>query len=147
MSMTEVSGSSVERTDDAPLLTEQGKTSIADSVVEKIAGLAARQVSGVHQMGGKAGRAFGALKSALPVGSDEPSPSQGVKVEVGEREAAVDLDLIVEYGISIVDVSEAVRRNVIREVERMTGLKVTEVNIAVNDVFTGETTPEEPRVQ
>ena len=98
-------------------------------------------------MGGRTGRAMGALRSAIPVGSDEPSPSQGVKVEVGEREAAVDLDLIVEYGVSIVDVSEAVRQNVIRQVERMTGLSVTEVNISVNDVFTGETETEEPRVQ
>lgn len=140
-------GSSVESSDDAPLVTHQGRTSIADSVVEKIAGLAARQVSGVHQMGGRTGRAMGALRSAIPVGSDEPSPSQGVKVEVGEREAAIDLDLIVEYGVSIVDVSEAVRQNVIRQVERMTGLSVTEVNIAVNDVFTGEAETDEPRVQ
>jgi uncharacterized alkaline shock family protein YloU len=141
------SGSEVERSQGGALQTEHGKTSIADSVVEKIAGLAARQVSGVHQMGGRTGRAFGVLKAAVPVGSDEPSPSQGVKVEVGEREAAVDLDLVVEYGVSIVDVSQSVRQNVIRQVEMMTGLGVTEVNISVNDVFTGDTQPEEPRVQ
>jgi uncharacterized alkaline shock family protein YloU len=147
MSMAQMGGSDVVERSETPLVTDQGKTSIADSVVEKIAGLSARQVSGVYAMGGRAGKALGALKSALPVGSDEPSPSRGVKVEVGEREAAVDLDLIVEYGVAIVDVSDAVRRNVIREVERMTGLQVTEVNIAVNDVFTGDTSPEEPRVQ
>jgi uncharacterized alkaline shock family protein YloU len=57
-----------------------------------------------------------------------------VQVEVGEKQAAVDLDIIVEYGASIVDLARAVRRNVITAVERMTGLEVIEVNIAVNDI-------------
>ena len=57
-----------------------------------------------------------------------------MKVEVGERQAAVDLDVVVEYGVSIVDVAGAVRTNVIGAVERMTGLEVVEVNIAVDDV-------------
>lgn len=127
--------------------TEQGKTSIADSVVEKIAGLAARQVSGVHKMGSGASRAFGALREKLPVGDSSPSPTQGVSVDVGEREAAVDLDVVVEYGVSIVDLSQAIRRNVISQVEGMTGLAVTEVNISVADVYLGETDEEEPRVQ
>jgi uncharacterized alkaline shock family protein YloU len=60
---------------------------------------------------------------------------QGVGVEVGERQAAVDLDVVVDYGASIVDVAGAVRRNVIGRVEAMTGLEVTEVNITVDDVF------------
>ena len=137
------------RTGGTQLMTDQGRTSIADSVVEKIAGLAARSVSGVYQMGGRTGRAFTAIKSALPVGSDQPSPSQGVKVEVGERQAAVDLDIIVEYGLPIADVAQAVRQNVIRQVQTMTGLEVTEVNVSVNDVYTGgdEQQQEAPRVQ
>jgi len=57
-----------------------------------------------------------------------------VQVEVGEKQAAVDLDIIVEYGASIVDLARAVRRNVVMAVERMTGLEVIEVNIAVNDI-------------
>ncbi len=129
------------------LVTAQGKTSIADSVVSKIAGVAAREVSGVHEMGRGAARAFGSLKEKLPVGGG-PSVTQGVSVEVGERQAAIDIDLVVEYGVSIPDVSQAVRNNVIQRIERMTGLEVTEVNISVDDVYLGDDTePEPPRVQ
>jgi uncharacterized alkaline shock family protein YloU len=132
------------------LVSDQGRTSIADSVVLKIAGVAAREVAGVHAMGSGGARAFGALKDKLP-GSSGPSPTQGVTVEVGERQAAIDIDLVVEYGVSIPDVSQAVRRNVIQRVERMTGLEVTEVNLSVDDVYLGgddeEQEPEPSRVQ
>jgi uncharacterized alkaline shock family protein YloU len=131
--------------DDSQLQTEHGKTSIADSVVTKIAGVATREISGVHDMGTGGARMFGAIKSKLPVGSDVPSPNRGVSVEVGERQAAVDLDVVVDYGVSIVDVAEAIRGNVIQRVETMTGLEVTEVNISIDDVWLGEA--EEPRVQ
>ena len=57
-----------------------------------------------------------------------------MSVEVGERQAAVDLALVVEYGVSIIDLTAAVRRNVLNSVERMTGLEVTEVNITVDDI-------------
>lgn len=130
------------------LVTGQGKTSIADSVVEKIAGVAAREVSGVHEMGRGAARAFGTIKEKLPMGGNGPNVTQGVKVEVGERQAAIDIDLVVDYGVSIPDVAQSVRDNVIQRIERMTGLQVTEVNISVDDVFLGEdTAPEPPRVQ
>ena len=130
------------------LVGPQGRTSIADSVVAKIAGIAAREIAGVHQMGSGAARAFGSLKERLPVGAGTPSPTQGVRVEVGERQSAIDLDLVADYGVSIPDVAESVRRNVIERVQRMTGLEVTEVNIAVDDVFLGDDSePEEPRVQ
>jgi uncharacterized alkaline shock family protein YloU len=129
------------------LVTGQGKTSIADSVVSKIAGVAAREVSGVHEMGRGAARAFGTIKEKLP-GTSGPSVTQGVTVEVGERQAAIDIDLVVEYGVSIPDVSQSVRDNVIQRVERMTGLQVTEVNISVDDVYLGDDSePEPPRVQ
>jgi uncharacterized alkaline shock family protein YloU len=116
------------------LVTEQGRTSIADSVVAKIAGVAAREISGVHAMGGGTSRAFGAIREAVGT----PSASQGVSVEVGERQAAIDLTLVVEYGASIVDLAEGVRSNVINRTERMTGLEVTEVNIAIDDVYLGD---------
>ncbi|HEV3362825.1 MAG TPA: Asp23/Gls24 family envelope stress response protein [Acidimicrobiia bacterium] len=125
------------------LQTEHGTTTVADSVVAKIAGIAAREVSGVHAMGTGAARAFGALKEMLPIGSDEPAPTQGVMVEVGEKEAAVDLDLVVEYGVSIPELAKAVRNNVIQRVQRMTGLTVTEVNIAVDDIWLGDDTKDE----
>jgi uncharacterized alkaline shock family protein YloU len=117
-----------------PIPSTQGSTSIADTVVSKIAGLATREVSGVHALGGGGGaaRAFGALRERIPGAT--ASASQGVSVEVGERQAAVDLQILVDYGVSIADLSRSVRRNVITAVEQMTGLEVVEVNITVSDV-------------
>ena len=109
------------------LQTSKGNTTIADSVVQKIAGVSAREVSGVYALGGGAARTIGAIRERIP-GSSQ-SVGQGVAVEVGERQAAIDLDLVTEYGLSIVDLSRAVRRNVIEAVEGMTGLEVTEVNV------------------
>ncbi|MFP3900355.1 MAG: Asp23/Gls24 family envelope stress response protein [Acidimicrobiia bacterium] len=132
----------------AQLETDHGRTSIADTVVAKVAGIACREVPGVHDMGVSVSRAFGALKERMPVGGSEPSPTQGVHVEVGERQAAVDLDIVVEYGASIVDVAQSIRQNVIGRIEGMTGLEVPEVNVSVDDVYLGESEPEaEPRVQ
>jgi len=136
------------------LVTEQGKTTIANTVVAKIAGIAAGEVSGVHSLGGGAARAVGALRERIPGG--RTNHSQGVSVEVGERQAAVDVQLVAEYGVSITDLAQGIRRNVISSVERMTGLEVTEVNIEVQDVFLesaedqddqSNTQPSEPRVQ
>lgn len=115
------------------LVTDDGSTSIADTVVSKIAGLAAREIPGVQSMGTGMARRMGQLKSL--VGGANGALAQGVSVEVGEREAAVDLDIVTWYGQSIVDVTEAVRANVIERIETMTGLKVVEVNINVGDVF------------
>lgn len=120
-------------TPDTALVTAHGKTSIADTVVEKIAGIAAREVRGVHKLGGSASRAFGAVRERIPGG--RPSLGAGVSVEVGERQAAVDLDVVIEYGVEIGEVSKAVRRNVINAIEKMTALEVTEVNISVNDIY------------
>ncbi|MFF3439877.1 Asp23/Gls24 family envelope stress response protein [Streptosporangium sp. NPDC002721] len=113
------------------LITPKGTTTIDSGVVSKIAGLAAREIPGVYNMGAGAARALGAVRGM--VGADK-SATQGVSVEVGERQAAADLEVIVEYGIAIPDLAAAVRRNVITAVERMTGLEVTEVNIKVSDV-------------
>jgi uncharacterized alkaline shock family protein YloU len=123
-----------DRKDTGRLTTGHGRTSIADSVVQKIAGIATREVAGVHDLGTGSKRAVGTFRQRIP-GSSGPNVAQGVSVEVGERQAAIDLDLVCDYGVSIVDLSHAVRRNVITSVEGMTGLEVTEVNIAVDDVF------------
>jgi uncharacterized alkaline shock family protein YloU len=125
------------------LVTGQGRTSIADGVVRKIAGIATREVNGVFNLGTGGTRAFGALRERIP-GSGGPNISQGVSVEVGERQAAIDLDIVVEYGVAIVDLAQAIRRNVITAVERMTGLEVTEVNIAVDDIHIAGDENEEP---
>ena len=68
-------------------------------------------------------------------GSSGPSVAQGVGVEVGETEAAVDLDIVVEYGVGIAELGRSIQRNVKQSVERMTGLRVVEVNVAVDDVY------------
>ncbi|GAA1530708.1 hypothetical protein GCM10009678_11030 [Actinomadura kijaniata] len=120
-----------ESGDSSVLQTEHGRTRIADGVVAKVAGMAAREIGGVHAMGRGMTRAFGAVRGRLG-GSD--NITQGVSVEVGERQAAVDLDLVVEYGVAIPDLAAAVRENVINEVEHMTGLEVVEVNITVDDI-------------
>ncbi|MET8164152.1 Asp23/Gls24 family envelope stress response protein [Streptomyces sp. NPDC005329] len=117
----------------APAQT-RGRTTIEDGVVAKIAGMAAREVPGVHHLGGGMARALGAVRERVPGGGGGGGVTRGVKVEVGERQAAVDLNLVVEYGVPIVDVTGDVRSNVIGAVERMTGLEVVEVNITVDDV-------------
>jgi len=119
-----------------PLVTSHGHTTIADTVVAKIAGLAAREVNGVHDLGGGASRAVGALRERIPGAST--NYSQGVSVEVGEKQAAVDVDIVAEYGVSITDLASGIRRNVIAALERMTGLEVVEVNITVHDVYVAD---------
>ncbi|MFJ3574215.1 Asp23/Gls24 family envelope stress response protein [Streptomyces rubiginosohelvolus] len=111
---------------------DRGRTSIADVVVVKIAGMAAREIPGVHDMGGGLSRTIGAVRDRVPGG--RPNVGRGVKVEVGERQTAIDLELVVEYGVSIKDLASDVRENVILAVERITGLEVVEVNIAIDDV-------------
>jgi uncharacterized alkaline shock family protein YloU len=125
----------------------RGRTSIADGVVEKIAGMAVREVSGVHDLGTGLSRTFGAVRERVPGGRS--SATRGVKAEVGEVQTALDLDIVIEYGVSIVEVAHDVRENVVAAVERMTGLQVVEVNIAVGDVKLPEEEEEseEQRVQ
>src|SRR4051812_4032649 len=85
----------------------RGRTTIADGVVEKIAGLAARDVLGVHAMGSGLSRTFGAVRDRVPGGSK--SATRGVKVEVGEVQTALDLEIVVEDGVSCVDVARSGR--------------------------------------
>ncbi|MEU3060374.1 Asp23/Gls24 family envelope stress response protein [Streptomyces subrutilus] len=114
----------------------RGRTSIADVVVVKIAGMAAREIPGVHDMGGGLSRTLGAVRDRVPGG--RPNVGRGVKVEVGERQTAIDLDLVVEYGVAITEVAHDVRENVIAAVERITGLEVVEINVTVNDIHLPE---------
>lgn len=121
-----------------------GRTTIADAVVAKIAGIAAREVNGVHALGGGAARAVGAIRDRIP--GSRTNLSQGVAVEVGERQTAVDIDIVADYGVAIADLAAGIRRNVIDALERMTSLEVTEVNVTVHDVYleTGEDEQEQP---
>ncbi|MGB3442027.1 MAG: Asp23/Gls24 family envelope stress response protein [Actinophytocola sp.] len=130
------------------LVSNQGSTTIADTVVQKIAGLATREIPGVHDLGSGTARALGSLRERIPGAT--ASAGQGVAVEVGETQAAVDLQIVVEYGVAITDLSRSIRRNVITSIEQMTGLEVVEVNINVSDVYIptdDDTQPEQHRVQ
>ena len=130
-----MSASSLERSSaPSPLQSDDGTTSVASVVVRKIAGRAAREVPGVHELGTSGTRGYAAVRQRIP-GSAGPSAGQGVTVEVGERQAAVDLDVVVEYGAAMVQVADEIRTNVIRSVERLTGLSVVEVNVAIDDIY------------
>src|ERR687893_822433 len=129
------------------LQTERGRTSIGNGVVSKIAGIAAQEVEKVQMAGGTAAAVGGVLRSVTGAvtGGDSTgggaSLTTGVSVEVGEEEAAVDLTMAVEYGTPIPRTTEEVSRTVIYRVENLTGLRVTEVNITVNDVQLPEERP------
>ena len=127
----------------SPLHTERGSTTIQDSVVSKIAGIAAQEVDGIRMGSGTSQTASNLLGSIT--GGSSGSQTQGVSVEVGQEETAIDLTLTVEYGKSIPQISDAVRRNVANRVESLVGLRVTEVNIAVNNVFFPQMEEEQER--
>jgi len=118
--------------DDAAPPGELGRTTIGEGVVTKVAGLAAREVQGVHDLGTGTARAVGSVTQKVGLGD---AFNQGVSVESGVKEAAVDLTLVIDYGESIPRVATAVRNQVIKRVEFITGLTVIEVNITVNDLY------------
>lgn len=107
-----------------------GKTVIADSVISKVAGIAAREVPGVFALGGGAARAFGAIRDVI--GSTDPG--QGVRVEVGETQVAADVTIVVEYPTPMNAVAEQVRAAVAQAIEQLVGMEVAEINVAINDV-------------
>jgi uncharacterized alkaline shock family protein YloU len=127
----------------SPLQTERGSTSISDSVVSKIAGIASQEVDGVRMGSGGSQAVSGILGSIT--GGSSGSQTQGVSVEVGQEEAALDLTLTAEYGKSIPQLAEAVRRNVANRVESLVGLRVTEVNITVSNIFFPQQEAEQER--
>ena len=114
------------------LHTAYGDTTIVDQVVEKIAGIAAREVPGVYAMGSAAGRAFSGMTQRMP--GQQQSVSGGVSIEKGERQTAIGVSIVVEYGVSIVQVADNIRDAVIKSVEYGTGLDVVSVDVNVTDV-------------
>ncbi|TFC94108.1 MULTISPECIES: Asp23/Gls24 family envelope stress response protein [Cryobacterium] len=114
----------------ATTATSRGKTVINNAVVAKVAGIAASEVSGVHALGGGAARALGAIREAL----NTSDASQGISVEVGETQVAADITIVAEYPVALQDVAERVRSAVIRVIEDLVGMEVTEVNVNINDV-------------
>ena len=110
-------------------IAERGKTYIADDVVSIIARIAAEQVEGVHQIG----------ESNLRGMIARLGRSKGVESEVGLKEAAVDIEVVVEYGYPIKKVAQELRAQIIENVEYMTGRSVVEVNVHVVDVYIPKT--------
>jgi uncharacterized alkaline shock family protein YloU len=132
-----------DRMEGLVLETDRGITTVADIVVAKIAGLATREVAGVHNMGTTFRRLLGRVRPGESI-------TQGVAVEVGKKETAIDMVVVVDYGYPIPELAQEIRENVIAKVESGTGLIVKEVNIEVDDLFIAsdeEPPPTTPRVQ
>lgn len=115
---------------------EYGSVKIANEVVAIIAGLAATEVDGVAGMSG-------GVTSGITEALGMKSLSKGVKVEVGEKECAIDLFVVINYGSRISEVAESIQENVKNAVETMTGLDVVEVNVNVQ----GVNIPKEEKVE
>ncbi|MDQ3387154.1 MAG: Asp23/Gls24 family envelope stress response protein [Actinomycetota bacterium] len=128
-----------------PLQTEKGNTTIQNAVVSKIAGIASQEVEGIRMGGGGSQAVSGLLGSITGGSGGGGGQTQGVSVEVGEEEAAIDLTLTAEYGKSIPQITEAVRRNVINRVENLVGLSVNEVNIVVSNIYFPQQEAEQQR--
>ena len=121
----------------AELAAERGTTTIADDVVQKVAGIATREVAGVYDLGGDVARVFAAVKERIGLGEADDA-NKGVKVRLDGRSAAIDITVVIEYGYVIHSVTEKVRANVIAAVENYHGLEVTGVDIVVDDVHVVE---------
>lgn len=111
--------------------TSHGKTIVNDAVVAKIAGIAAREVPGVHDLGGGASRAIGAIRNRL----NNADHAQGVSVEVGETQVASDVTVIAEYPMPLQHIADGVRTAITTAIETLVGLEVTEVNVTIADVY------------
>ncbi len=132
-----MSTADTQHADQSPLRSDLGTTTIQKPVVTAIVGIAAQEVEGVTishggtRLPGDSSPTVGEFVDNVTGGANR---TRGLSVEVGERQAAVDLTVNVAYGSSIPQLTEAVRRRVIERVESLTGLEVSEVNIKVNDV-------------
>jgi uncharacterized alkaline shock family protein YloU len=136
-----VSSTDTQNTGQSPLHSELGTTTIQDSVVTAIIGMAAQEVDGVAsshggtRLPGDSSPTVGEFVDNITGGA---SRTRGLSVDVGERQTAADITINVEYGRSIPQVTQVVRERVIERVQSLMGLEVTEVNIQVNDVILPE---------
>ncbi|KQR63905.1 Asp23/Gls24 family envelope stress response protein [Frigoribacterium sp. Leaf172] len=107
-----------------------GKNTIVDGVVSKVAGIAAREVPGVHDLGNGAARAIGAIRNAI----NQQDRGQGVSVEVGEKQVAADIVIVAEYPVELQKVADDVRQAVTQAIMQVVGMEVAEVNVTISDV-------------
>ena len=121
---------SEQQRNESPLLSDRGTTIISDTIVSSLAGMAAREVEGVHMGGGAARTAGGVLESLT--GSE--SKTSGISVEVGRTETAIDLKMGIEYNKNILQTVEEVRRRITDLVQSMTGLRIKELNATITDI-------------
>nr|WP_256214153.1 Asp23/Gls24 family envelope stress response protein [Arthrobacter sp. ov118] len=138
--------------DGVPGLAATGRTVISEAAVAKVAGIAARSVPGVYSLGSGPSRALGAIRDA--VGNIDHAA--GVRVEVGETQVAVDIDVVALYGTALHALAGQIRAAVYTAVEELVGLEVIEVNIEIIDVYvpgpakpvtTGEVRPAREAIQ
>jgi len=108
----------------------RGRTVIDDGVISKVAGMAAREVAGVYALGGGAARAFGAIRDAM----NQTDLSQGISVEVGETQVAVDISIVAEYPMPLQAIADNVRASIVSAIQDLIGMEVIEVNVTINDV-------------
>ncbi len=116
----------------ATVAAGRGRTTIGNEVVEKIAGIAAREVPGVHDLGGDVARVLSAVKEKLHLG--EESAAQGVSVKLEGKAAEITVVIVIEFGFQVFSVTEKVREKVISSVENLLGLDVVSVDVTVDDV-------------
>lgn len=117
----------------------KGQIKIGDEVVEKIAALAALEVEGIADLGGDVERVIESVRERIGVG--QRRGDQGVKAKIQDNEVTLDVTVVVEYGAIVMDVAKTVKSNVARVVSRMLGMRVTSVNVTVDDVHLVGTTP------
>jgi uncharacterized alkaline shock family protein YloU len=110
----------------------KGRIRIEDEVAEKVAALAALEVDGVADLGGDVERVLESVRERIGVG--QRRGNQGVRAKVNDREVAIDVTIVVEYGRIAMEVATAVKANVARQANHMLGMRVTEVNVTVDDV-------------
>ena len=121
-----------DSTPNTPLHTSPGVTTIDENVIAKIAGMATREVPGVYSMGNAMRRAFTAMTERIPTA--QTNVTGGINVQKGETQTSIEVTVVVDYGAPIIEVTEAIRNNIIEQIETSTGLEVVEVNIHVTDV-------------
>ena len=123
----------------AELPADRGRTTIRHEVVEKIAGIAAREVPGVYDLGGDVARVFSAVKERIGLG--DADADQGVSVVLTGTTAVVEVVIVIEFGYVVHSVTDTVRVKVINSIENLLGLEVTSVDVIVDDVHIEEDGP------